>query len=331
MAGVCRLTDKDSNNDSLTQGSPDVIINGLPAARVLVDHLSDGSTISVGDPKFIINGYSIGRIGDQTTSGYNMVTGSTDTISDGGNVLVATNTTDQLTRNEVYTLLDVYNQPTVTRLTASEQHDDDQGADPIYQQYVQYTEADAALPPPNNVIQQTAPPPGPPINPSVPSDCVDIYASTSFPDSFPLTTHYTLGQVSTHTLISNYTVQSQQGLTVQDIVCNLRALCLNVLEPLYAVYGSNLIVNSGFRIGYGGSQHYKGQAVDISFHDATTAATTFARAEDITNNINYDQFIYEQNLSIWMHISWNKAATPRRQILSKPRGTQYFTGLVRMA
>lgn len=330
MPGVCRIGDQDDDDDSVVQGSPNVLINGLPVARVLIDQLSDGSTIITGDPKFIVNGFSVGRVGDQTSADNTMISGSLNVSSGGELVVVSANTTDQLSKNEVYHLLDVYNQPTTTRVQASEQHSDDQGADPIYGQYVQYAEADAGLGVPSPQIQQVAPAPGPPVNPPVPTDCMDIYSSVSFPDSFPLSTHFTLGQLSTHTLVSNYTVQAQVGLTVQDIVCNLRSLCINVLEPLYATYGTNMIINSGFRIGFGPSQHYRGQAADISFLDAETPTLSFARAEAITNNFIYDQFIYEQNLSIWLHVSWNQSVTPRRQILSKPRGTTYFPGLIRI-
>lgn len=336
MPGVCRLTDEDTENHTVTQGSPNVLINGLPCARVLIDKLSDGSTILTGDPTFIVNGFSVGRIGDLTTDELNMATGSPNVISNGGTVTVDRQTNDQLTHDEVYTLLDDFNQdqpPTVaTRLVAAEQHSDDQASDPIYNQYVQFAETDAALPPPNPdpPIKQTAPPPGPPANPPVPIDCVDIQGTSVFPDTFPLSTNFTLGQVSTHTLVSDYPVIGQVGLTIQDVVCNLRALCINVLEPLLARYGSNLVINSGFRQGFGASQHYKGQAVDVSFLDASSAQASFDRAIEITNDFIYDQFIFEQNNTIWLHLSWNSAITPRRQILSKPRGTTYFPGLIRI-
>jgi len=331
MPQVSRVGDLDQDENTVAVGSPDVFVDGIPVARVL-DTMSDGSTIITGSPTVFANGFSLARVNDMTSENLKLITGSPNTEAGEGSITATINTTDQLSKNEVYKLLDGYNQPTTTRLQAAEQHNDDPGAAPIYQQYTQYAEQDAGLAAanPNPTVQQTGAPPGPPPSGPIPTDCTDIYATTSFPDSFRLSTNFTLGQVSTHTLVSDYHVQGQNGLTVQQIVCNLRALCINVLEPILAAYGSNLVINSGFRIGSGASQHYKGQAADISFLDAASAQASFNRAQTITTNFIYDQFIYEQNNSIWLHVSWNPGATPRRNVLSKPRGNTYFPGLIRI-
>ena len=61
---------------------------------------------------------------------------------------------------------------------------------------------------------------------------------------------------------------SQFGLTPQEIVCNLKGLAENCLEPIIDIFPS-MIISSGFRRpgdvaeSSATSQHYLGQAADI--------------------------------------------------------------------
>jgi uncharacterized Zn-binding protein involved in type VI secretion len=328
MSGISRIGDADSNGYILIEGSTNVSVNGLFVARVgdsLINDEGDEANIIMGSPNVFANGLPIARINDSTSDSGIMIGGSFDVLAN--NESIATQNIVIAQKSAVYAELDPFNQPSVSRLTGAEQHDDDPGSDPIYTQYRQYAESDAGLGPASNIPLQTGTPPGPPPG-TIPADCMNIYAMTSFPDSFQLSTNFTLGMVTDMTLVSNYHVQPQSGLTVQQIICNLRALCINVLEPMLAKYGLAMRINSGFRIGVGASQHYTGQAADISFTDVTTPAANFARAQDITNSFAYDQYIYEQNLTTWHHLSYNQSGTNRRQVLSKPRGSQYFSGLI---
>ena len=162
------------------------------------------------------------------------------------------------------------------------------------------------------------------------SDCTDIYAvQGTFSPSFQLSPNFTLAMLTTNTLVSNYPLRGQVGLIPSDIVCNLRRLCVNVLEPLYAKYGSNLVINSGFRHGSGTSQHYKGEAVDVSFKNVRTSDAAWARAQEIPSVVPFDQYIFEQNLSVWYHLSYS--TNNRSAILTKPRGNQYYAGLQRVS
>jgi hypothetical protein len=154
----------------------------------------------------------------------------------------------------------------------------------------------------------------------------DIEAVTgSFPGSFQLSPNFTLSAVTTGCTVSNYSVRGQTvagvNYTAKDVVKNLRDLCYNILEPLKTLYPS-FSVNSGFRHTINGkSQHERGQAVDIAFPGlATDATAAFARAQEIASStLPFDQFIFEQNRTIWFHLSYSKTSQ-RRDVRTKPKG-----------
>lgn len=157
-------------------------------------------------------------------------------------------------------------------------------------------------------------------------DYADIDAhSGAFPGNFPLSPNFTLSMLTTGCAVSNYTVRAQTvagvAYTEKAVVKNLRDLCYNVLEPLKKTYAS-FTINSGFRHTINGkSQHERGQACDVAFPGmATNASAAFARAQEIAaSSLPYDQFIFEQNRSIWFHLSYNKAGG-RRDVRTKPKG-----------
>lgn len=330
MPAVVRLTDKDNKKNVVIKASSTVFANNLGVARK-GDKLKkkNSETITQGSSNVFADNQPVARVGDKDTEPGILISGSPSVFandSGGGPSTPAPIIPDRAT---LYTELDPYVQPTATRLEGAEQHDDDPHSDPNYVYYREYAEQDAGLPPaPDTPLQiGTAPPPPPNV---IPTDCGDIAIHPlPFPDNFQLSPNFTLGMLTNQTLISKYNVQGQNGLGVREIVCNLRALCINVLEPMRAMYGANMIINSAFRVGKGNSQHYSGQACDISFTDTPTSAARFARAQEIVNTFVYDQYIYEQNISVWHHISYNQYGKNRRQVLSKPRGSRYYAGLIR--
>lgn len=163
-----------------------------------------------------------------------------------------------------------------------------------------------------------------PTTPNAPSSAgesdIDGY-TLPFPGSFPLSPNYTLADLTTNTMVSNYALKAQHGLSEKDIVKNLRKLCYNILEPLKAMY-PGMRVNSGFRhaSANGKSQHERGQAADMSLSSASSNGTAWPVAQAIANSsLPYDQFIYEQNRTIWFHLSYNPSGTERRMVLTKSR------------
>ena len=153
------------------------------------------------------------------------------------------------------------------------------------------------------VISEDPAPPPPKATP--PTACIDI--PTPPPNNFQLSPGFTLGQLSTQAAVSHYQVVAQQGLSVEDIVCNLQAWAQNIGEALSAQYGrGNLLVTSGFRTGSSTSQHEKGQACDVQFPTRTNTQL-YAMAQWIRDNIAYDQFIYEYGGNKpWFHLSFNR-------------------------
>lgn len=163
-----------------------------------------------------------------------------------------------------------------------------------------------------------------------PADCsVDIYSEPTnhnFSGSFQLSPNFTLADLTTNTALSNYPLISQHGLTTNEIVCNLRLLCTNVLEPIKAQH-SNMFITSGFRHGSSTSQHEKGQAVDIQFA-GFTPQEYWDYAKIVRDSIPYDQMILELGRSYWFHLSYKSGG--RHNVLTRLRPGKYVPGLHRL-
>lgn len=122
-------------------------------------------------------------------------------------------------------------------------------------------------------------------------------------------------------------VRAQGGLTEGQIVNNLQALALNVIDKISDHYGrSSFIISSGFRPaatargGQGLSKHSFGQAVDIQFPQLPTSQYP-TRAQELVQLFDFDQLILEYQSTgtgrPWFHIQYVDAGNRR----------QYFTML----
>lgn len=150
--------------------------------------------------------------------------------------------------------------------------------------------------------------------PPLSTDCKDIDKMTSFDNSLQLSQHYTLGNML-NTVMSKSVLRDQVGLSKKEIVCNLKLLCINVLEPLKAMY-PDMIVTSAFRnnstVANGVSQHEKGQAADIQIPSySKTLEKYYDAVLKIRDSITHDQLLLEYtNTSksapgTWIHITFN--------------------------
>lgn len=158
---------------------------------------------------------------------------------------------------------------------------------------------------------------------------------TSLPDNYQISKHFTLGDLSSRAAASKYKVEAQGGLTYGQLVYNLSALALNVLEPALALY-PNLLVTSGFRTTASSnpsSQHTKGQAVDIQI-PGLSKDDYFAVAKKLANNLNYDQLLLEyKNYGTglpWIHISFSVDAQ-RKEVLTLYNDKKHSSGLSNLA
>ena len=336
MPAAYRLGDPVSCGDTMAQGSGNVFVNELPFSRQGIDltagHCFPPVPISSASPDVYVNDIMANRVGDpiyphccgDSCHGGNAATGSPDVyVNDGAGGPAS-----------VVAIVEKNIQPGTNKLFAARVQADDEQAAPIDREYQRIQEQTAPVLPPQKIIE-TAPPPAI-VAANVPADCSDIEAHQgSFPASFPLSTNYTLGSLTTQTVVSTYRSQANAGLTEKQIICNLRLLCFNILEPLFSKYGGDTIqLNSVFRARSGGSQHNEGKAADVWFKDLNTEQKRWDRAVDLKDTINYDQFIYEAQRSVWYHLSWNAGGyttfasrtslTNRHQTLTKPRGTGRF-------
>lgn len=179
-------------------------------------------------------------------------------------------------------------------------------------------------PPATEPPDTTTPAAGPAI---ITTGCEDITDETA--PSYQLSPNYSLAELSTLAVFP-HPIVAQHGLTRAQIICNLKKLAINVLEPLVAKYSKNaIIVTSGFRKGTGSSQHERGQAVDVQFRNITKDEY-YVRANWVRDNISYDQFILEYGNAPhpWFHLSF--AGTPRRQVLTMTSPGSYSTGLTKV-
>lgn len=120
------------------------------------------------------------------------------------------------------------------------------------------------------------------------------------------------------------------------IIANLRALCVNTLQPLRDFYDRQIHVSSGWRSpalnevvgGSRTSQHVDGEAGDIEIFGVDNLEV----AQNIQQYGKFDQLILEfyrhgDPSSGWIHVSYTD--NPRFEVLSKLRGERgYRPGLV---
>lgn len=125
-------------------------------------------------------------------------------------------------------------------------------------------------------------------------------------------------------------IKAQRGLSFEDIVCNLKSVAVNILEPLRAQY-PKIRVNSAFRgtaslPGGRVSQHEKGQAVDIQI-PGMASKDYLPVAEWCVKNLPFDQIIFEHGNTIWLHISYDRNKTKQRKEQKTMLNGKYTDGL----
>lgn len=145
--------------------------------------------------------------------------------------------------------------------------------------------------------------------------CDAIMMKQTFEPSFALSKNFTLGSVT-----KNWSrpVVAQQGLTIQEIVCNLKGLAENCLEPIRDLY-PNMILTSVFRrpgdvaASSKTSDHYLGCAADIVLPGKDRKGH-YEAIQKIQQLIPYDQLIleYQGANTVWIHVSF-KYTSSRKQ------------------
>lgn len=95
----------------------------------------------------------------------------------------------------------------------------------------------------------------------------------------------------------------------QQVIANLKALVLNVLDPLRQAWGKPIRVNSGYRCpelnkavgGVPASQHMLGEAADITAGSRASNRKLYSLIKQL--DLPVDQAINEKDFG-WIHVSF---------------------------
>lgn len=157
----------------------------------------------------------------------------------------------------------------------------------------------------------------PPVTPSG-VNCDIINSMTQFDPGFKLSKNYNLGHMTKN---GSRPVIAQQGLSPQQIVCNLKGLAENCLEPIRNLY-PNLILTSVFRRpgdvagSSKTSDHYLGCAADIVL-PGKSRKDHYEAIQKIQQLVPYDQLLleYQGSNTVWIHISF-KYTGAKKQVFT---------------
>jgi uncharacterized protein YcbK (DUF882 family) len=120
-----------------------------------------------------------------------------------------------------------------------------------------------------------------------------------------LSPHFSLAELTISQAASRRGIKNVPNAAA---LASLKALCINVLEPIRAHFDRPVIISSG----------YRAPAVNKAVGGSTTSAHCFGQAADFTvpgvsnfelcgwieRNLNYDQLIYEFGESGWVHVGY---------------------------
>lgn len=143
-------------------------------------------------------------------------------------------------------------------------------------------------------------------------------------DTYQLSPNFTLGMLSSKAVFP-HRIAAQNGFSVNALVCNLKALAVNILEPLRTAH-PGFKINSGFRRGSGSSKHNMGCAVDVQW-PGLAAANYMTKARYVRDHLPFDAIILEHGKSIWLHLQYQRGLSKQRGIVQTMYRGQYSSGL----
>lgn len=141
-----------------------------------------------------------------------------------------------------------------------------------------------------------------------PVDRNEFNGYTEFPHTLKLSRHFNLGQLTDRCPLGGRgdpkKLQANKGLSKAQICSNLKALAVNVLDPIKDRY-PNMLVTNAFRAGADQAQHGNGQAADIQLVGAKNS-DYFDFAVWIKDNLPFDQLLIETSGPdrFWIHVSY---------------------------
>jgi hypothetical protein len=156
-----------------------------------------------------------------------------------------------------------------------------------------------------------------------PADCDVIFGVKDIPMTTKLSKYFTLKDMTAN---GTRPLRPQNGLTIQQIACNLKCVCtyLDIIKDTYP----NITINSGWRRPGDApgsstkSQHNTGQAVDIGFK-GFSIKQVWEAAYKISEMVPYDQLIleYKGKNVVWIHFSVTYTGN-RKQAFTMKNGSR---------
>lgn len=158
---------------------------------------------------------------------------------------------------------------------------------------------------------------------------------TQLPGNYNLSPNFTVEMLSSKAAVTRDPIRGHDGATYGEIVYNLQAVALNVLEPIKKIY-PNMFVTSAFRDPGNASsaktsQHPLGQGVDIQFK-GITKKEYYDIATKLAKVLKYDQLILEYcsySKNPWIHVSYS--VKNRSQVLTFYNHKTHSQGLTQLA
>jgi uncharacterized Zn-binding protein involved in type VI secretion len=154
-------------------------------------------------------------------------------------------------------------------------------------------------------------------------------------DDIKLTSQYTLKALtrSPYVTFDHALREGQAGLSFEQVLCNLKLVAQNCIEPTKAQYPSLFITNTWRPFqGNPKSQHPLGQAADLQFRQIAPSEY-YNIAVWMKNNISFDQLLLEYKTTgsrlPWIHVSFS-ATNNRRQVLTLLNDVTYSQGLTQL-
>jgi len=164
---------------------------------------------------------------------------------------------------------------------------------------------------------------------------VKLKTVTQLPGNYNLSPNFTVEMLSSKAAVTRDPVRGHEKATYGEIIFNLQAIALNVLEPVKKIY-PNMFVTSAFRDPGNASnaktsQHPLGQGVDIQFK-GITKKEYFEIATKLAKVLKYDQMILEYCSyanNPWIHVSYS--VKNRSQVLTFFNHKTHSQGLTQLA
>lgn len=158
---------------------------------------------------------------------------------------------------------------------------------------------------------------------------------TLLPGNYNLSPNFTVEMLSSKSAVTKNPIRGHAGATYGEIVFNLQAVALNILEPVKKLY-PNMFVTSAFRDPGNASnaktsQHPLGQGVDIQFR-GISRKEYYEIAIKLAKVLKYDQMILEYSSyanNPWIHISYS--VRNRNQVLTFFNHRTHSQGLTQLA